>query len=135
MLLLGAGSSVPLGIPGMVGFTTQFIDSIRTEDDSYNFIMDIKEGTTRSEKNIGITTSFDLEIFLSILTDLSGTSPEKPISIPTASFLIDKCVSIIQAREKYKNIASPLLTNLRYFIFTLCMEPIRKGEELSLIHI
>jgi DNA polymerase III epsilon subunit-like protein len=69
MILFGAGSSVPFEIPGMTGFTEQFIAKNK---DMSEFIMNIKDAISKSEEMIGISLPFDLETLLSVLNDLSN---------------------------------------------------------------
>lgn len=126
MILFGAGSSVPFDIPGMAGFTEQFIDKNK---DISGFIMNIKDAISKSEEIVGISFSFDLETLLSVLNDLSGVTREKTISIPTASLLLKERLVIKTAREKYGDTASSALERLTEFIFEVCMHPIKKGQE------
>jgi hypothetical protein len=126
MILFGAGSSVPFGIPGMAGFTEQFVSGNKGISE---FLNEIEEAIRQSEKMVGISLPFDLETLLSVLNDLSGTTDEKPISIPTVSLLLKQNLNITKAREKYGNEASSTLEKLREFIFKKCMQPIKKGEE------
>lgn len=126
MILFGAGASTPFNIPGMIGFTEQFIAE---NEDISKFVVNIKDAVSHSEEMVGISISFDLETLLSVLNDLSGVMKEKPISIPTASLLLKEGLSIRAAREKYGNDATSALETLRYFIFNKCMEPIKKGKE------
>lgn len=79
MILLGAGSSIPFNIPGMIGFTNDFKNFIKRDKDLIGFINEIEDTTIKSEQIIGTSISFDLETLLSILTDLSAIQPEKPI--------------------------------------------------------
>ena len=74
MILLGAGSSIPFGIPGMKGSTDQFI---ATHGES-ELIAKIREAIDKSAETIGVRFSFDLESLLSVLNDLSGAKKEKP---------------------------------------------------------
>lgn len=123
MILFGAGSSVPFGIPGMAGFTARFVEQNK---DISHFIENIEDAVTKSEELVGISLSFDLETLLSILNDLSS---EKKISIPTASLLLKEGLNIKKARAEYGEVASSTLERLREFIFRSCMQPVRKGRE------
>jgi len=125
MILFGAGSSIPFDIPGMAGFTKRFI---ARNDDITEFMTKIGKSISNSEEIIGVPLSFDLEALLSILNDLSEAKPEKPISIATASLLVEQGLDIKTAREKYGDVASTAFDRLRKFIFKICMQPIRKGE-------
>lgn len=129
MILFGAGSSVPFDIPGMMGFTTQFKHFIEDSESRFSFIQDIEDAISKTEEIIGISISFDLETLLSLLTDLSGVISEKPISIPTASFLLKNGLNIKSAREKHKENAFDILNKLRDFIFKVCMKPIKNGRD------
>lgn len=123
MILFGAGSSVPFGIPGMTGFTTQFIEESK---DISHFIGNLEDAINQSQELIGISLSFDLETLLSVLNDLSS---EKKISIPTASLLLREGLNTKEARARYGEDASSTLKRLREFIFRICMKPIKKGRE------
>jgi len=125
MILLGAGSSVPFGIPGMAGFTKLFI---KKNPDFSAFISKIEGAISKSKDTIGVSIPFDLETLLSVLSDLSGVT-DKPISIPTASLLLTNGLSIKKAREKYGDKASLALEKLMKFIFDTCMKPIKEGQE------
>jgi hypothetical protein len=126
MILLGAGSSIPFDIPGMRGFTDRFFAEHKEKSDLINNIRDAIE---KSGEIIGISFSFDLETLLSVLNDLSGVKPEKPISIATASLLITEGLNTKTARKEYEDEASSTLDKLTEFIFKTCMEPIRKGRK------
>jgi len=129
MIIFGAGASVPFGIPGMVGFTAQYKKSFRDNKEVTNLLNVIEKAINHSGETVGISISFDLESLLSVLTDLSGTMNEKPISVPTASLLIREKLSIDEARRKYMNTASFALDKLREFIFNKCIQPIKKGKQ------
>jgi len=122
MILLGAGSSVPFGIPGMAGFTIQFIEESKKV--SY-FLSNIEHAINKTEELVGISLPFDLETLLSVLNDLSS---EKKISIPTASLMLREGLNIKRLRAKYGKVASSTLERLRQFIFRTCMKPIKEGR-------
>jgi hypothetical protein len=126
MILLGAGASVPFDVPGMTGFTDQFILGY---EKTSTLITDIRDAIDKSEEMIGISFSFDLETMLSVLNDLSGSNPKKPISVPTACLLIKQGLSLKTAREKYEEEASSALEKLRQFIFNTCIQPVKKGRK------
>ena len=113
MILLGAGSSVPFGIPGMVGFTENFIEKFGESE----LINHIRDSMGKSEEILGISFSFDLETLLSVFNDLANNSSKKPISAATSSFLINLGLNITVAREKYGLEASSKLEKLTQFIF------------------
>jgi len=123
--LFGAGSSVPFDIPGMVGFTDRFVQKFGESP----LINDIRDAMGESEEIIGIPFSFDLETLLSVLTDLSGAKPKKPISVATSTLLIKHGLNIETARKKYRSKASSSLVNLTEFIFNTCLAPIKKGKK------
>ena len=131
MILFGAGSSVPFGIPGMSGFTKQFLASYESSSGSgiTEFLNAIQGAIGLSEQMVGISFSFDLESLLSVLNDLSEAMSEKPISIPTASLLLKEKLNIKAARDKYRGQASIVLDSLRNFVFQKCMEPIKRGKQ------
>lgn len=126
MILFGAGSSVPFDIPGMAGFTEQFMEE---NSDISEFILTIRDAISKSEETIGVSFSFDLEALLSVLNDLSGTTKEKPISILTASVLLNQSLDLKGARKKFGDEASSTFDKLREFIFNRCMQPIKKGSQ------
>lgn len=128
MILLGAGSSVPFDIPGMTGFTELFLSK---HEETYKVIAIIKDAIGKSKNVVGIEFSFDLETLLSVLNDLAGVKPQKPISVPTACLLIGENLNIKGARDKYGSEASQALEKLTAFIFSKCMQPIRKGKEVG----
>jgi hypothetical protein len=125
MILFGAGSSVPFDIPGMEGFTKQFLDRYK---DKYSFIINIGEAIEESEGIIGFPLSFDLETLLAVLNDLSGEK-KKPISVPTTSLLLKEKLKLHEAREKYGKDGSSALIDLEEFIFNSCMQPIKNGKK------
>ena len=137
MILLGAGSSVPFEIPGMLGFTENFKEHIESKDndDFNNLLSKIEESISKSEEILDISLSFDLEMLLSILTDLSGAIGGKPITIPTSSFLIYHHFDHIgNARKEYGSNSLSLLNLLRDFIFKICIDPIEKGKNEGNFH-
>ena len=123
--MFGAGSSVPFDIPGMVGFTDRFVQKYGESP----LINDIRDAMGESEEIIGIPFSFDLETLLSVLTDLSGAKPKKPISVATSTLLIKHGLNIETARKKYRSKASSSLVKLTEFIFNTCLAPIKKGKK------
>lgn len=122
MILLGAGASTPFEIPSMIGFTNQFMVE---NQDKWSIVLEIREALKNSKDFIGTSIQFDLEALLSVLNDLSGLMKEKPISIPTASLLLKKNLTLQAAREKYGPEAESALGTLKLFIFNTCMQPIR----------
>jgi len=128
MIVLGAGASVPFDIPGMAGFTEQY-KKLQDNEEVIKLINVIENAINNSGKTVGVSFSFDLESLLSVLTDLSGTMNEKPISVPTASLLIREKLTIDEARRKYMDTASFALDKLREFIFNKCIQPIKKGKQ------
>ena len=65
---------------------------------------------------IGISLPFDLETLLSVLTDLSGVTSEKPISILTSSLMLKQDLKIQEAREKYQDEASLAFKRLKDYV-------------------
>jgi hypothetical protein len=130
MILLGAGSSVPLGIPGMEGFVTRFLNQgILLWPDLNECVSSIKDAIDESATAIGFRLTFDLETLLAVLSDLSGNAKKKPISILTATLLLKESLNIEKARLKYSDKATLTLDRLREFIFSECMQPIENGKE------
>lgn len=129
MIIFGAGSSVPFGIPGMVGFTEGFKASIKSDTQLSSFIEGIEDTIGQSKEMVGTSIPFDLETLLSILTDLSATSEGKPISIPTVTVLLKEGITIQEAYERYRQKSITGLQRLRDYIFEKCMKPIKKGKE------
>jgi len=129
MIIFGAGSSVPFDIPGMMGFTEAFKHSIKNDTEISVFVEGIEDAISQTGDIIGISLSFDLETLLSVLTDLSGATNEKPISIPTASLLLKQGLKINEARKKYQDKASSTLKELRDYVFKKCMRPIKEGKK------
>jgi hypothetical protein len=130
MILLGAGSSVPFGIPGMEGFVTRFLNQgILLWPDLNECVNSIKGAIDESVTAIGFRLTFDLETLLAVLSDLSGDAKKKPISIPTATLLLKESLNIEKARLKYSDKATLTLDRLREFIFSECMQPIENGKE------
>ena len=126
MILLGAGSSVPFDVPGMMGITEQFASKY---EETRTLIASIRDAINKSEEMVGIAFSFDLETMLSVLNDLSSARPKKPISIPTACLLIKQGLNLKAAREKYESEASSTLEKLTQFIFSTCIQPIKNGKK------
>lgn len=125
MILFGAGSSVPFGIPGMKGFTDRFIEKFGESE----LIGHIRDSIDKSEKILGISFSFDLETLLSVLGDLSSQSSKKPISAATSCLLINLTLNITGARKKFGNEATLKLKDLTQFIFETCLNPIKRGKK------
>ena len=123
MILFGAGSSIPFNIPGMKGFTEEFLKRNKS-----NLLNAVRDAIDLSGETVGIDMSFDLESLLSVLSDLSGEAKEKPISLPTASFLLTHKTTKKEATKEYGKEALSTLQELRLFIFNTCMEPIKRGE-------
>ena len=109
----------------MVGFTDRFIQKYGESP----LINNIRDAMGESEEIIGIPFSFDLETLLSVLTDLSGAKPKKPISVATSTLLIKHGLNIETARKKYRSKASSSLVKLTEFIFNTCLAPIKKGKK------
>ena len=126
MILFGAGSSVPFGIPGMAEFTVRFL---KENKDLSAFIHRIRNSIMKSEEMIGISFPFDLETLLSVLNDLSGISDKKSISLPTASLLLAEGKNIKAVRKEYGGKALQALDRLMRFIFDICMKPVKKGQK------
>ena len=126
MILFGAGSSVPFGIPGMAEFTLRFLEENR---DLSAFIRRIRKSIMKSEEMIGVSFPFDLETLLSVLNDLSGITDKKPISLPTASLLLAEGKKFKAAQKEYGEKALQALDRLVRFIFDVCMKPVKKGQK------
>lgn len=126
MILFGAGSSVPFGIPGMLDFTTEFLE---TKEYDFELVEVIRDAIESSDQTIGLVLPFDLESLLSVLTDLSEIKPQKPISAATVALLLRKKLTIKKARTKYKDGARSTYSKLNEFIFNTCMRPIKEGKK------
>lgn len=123
MILLGAGSSVPFDIPGMQGFTDQFLATEKSD-----LLTRIADSIPKSRETVGVPIPLDLETLLSVLTDLSGASEDKPISLATMSFLLANSTNIEQAREKFGGESLRTLKKLKTCVFNTCMKPIKTGK-------
>jgi len=88
VILLGAGASVPFGIPDMKGFVDGFEKYLSSIDEQNlcDFLEEIENALQNSQRLIGTKIEFDLESLMIVLQDL--TSKDRPISIPTLAFMI-----------------------------------------------
>lgn len=140
MILLGAGSSVPFGIPAMKSFIEQFKEEIKDEHNLQGLFTAIETGLRESPSLIGYNIDFDLESLMVVLEDLASDT-NRPISLPTFSFLLNS-ISEVEKRGFNRNmfhvrnlrnvfgaIASEMLKLLRCFIFNKCIQPIRIGQK------
>ena len=131
MILFGAGLSVPFGIPGMQGFTQKFIEE---NMDINDFLQLLNDAVNKTEETVGISLTFDLEVLLSILNDLSGRR-EKAISMPTASLLMSHRLTLYEARKEYGPQALITLQKLQSFIFTTCLKPTKEVNDYNLLNL
>lgn len=133
---MGAGMSIPFGIPTMKQFTELFEGKIINNEefptDQKEIYLNIKKGT----KNTGL--SFDLELFMSILNDLKN--PSSRLTLPTVNFLLDqgeKSLKPEKIQENYKDISASLYKTLIEFIKETIMEPLNTDgiyEVLDLVY-
>jgi len=137
VILLGAGASVPFGIPDMKGFVDGFEKYLSSIDEQNlcDFLEEIENALQNSQRLIGTKIEFDLESLMIVLQDL--TSKDRPISIPTLAFMIylmskkDKKIgtyNIANVRKAYRRRPPRLLRNLRRYVFEMCMKPINEGQ-------
>lgn len=137
MILLGAGFSVPFGIPAMRQFVLNFKTSIAEDPALTDFINSIESALDNSERLIGTKIAFDLESLMVVLQDLVAAE-NKPISAPTFALLlhliIQKQMAVGQyntanIRRTFGERAEKSLDRLRKFIFETCIKPISLGTE------
>jgi hypothetical protein len=128
MILFGAGSSVPFGIPGMADFTKEFLETGKYDPD---IVEVVKNAIANSDQTIGLVLPFDLESLLSVLNDLAEIKPQKPISVATVALLLRKKLTIKKAREKYKDGARSTYAKLNEFVFNTCMRPRARARDVA----
>lgn len=137
LILLGAGSSSPFGIPAMGKFVEMFEGHLLSSEDSTlsSFLMQIRNAFSDSQNLVGTRITFDLESLMVILQDL--TTKDRPISTPTFAFMLQAmsnkgkeigAYNIENIRKTYSEQASRVLRLLRNFVFNVCMEPIKAGQ-------
>jgi hypothetical protein len=114
LIFLGAGASVPLGIPSMSGFVKIFEEKVivdfengakmlskeavgkaqleeKVELENLTWIYkEIKESIKNSEKVIDRVVTFDLESLMAVLEDLSGLQEKRAVSLPTLAFILSQ---------------------------------------------
>jgi len=112
----------------MQSFTEQFHDII-VDENHIRLLNIIRDDAEKYQETIGIKITYDLETLLSVLTDLSGTTCQKAISAPTASFLINEDYPLQESLKEFSEDSKEILKTLRSFIFEKCMKPIRIGKE------
>lgn len=137
LILLGAGSSVPFGIPAMKKFVELFKKEIGNDPDLASLLIDIESALNGSDRLIGYDVVFDLESLMVVLQDVAS-KVDKPISAPTFAFILsliskkDKQIgeyNIRSVRKRFGREAQKLLKRLQVFIFKKCIEPINKGQK------
>lgn len=140
LILLGAGSSVPFGIPDMRKFVDMFKESLRNDDEAFSMrelVEWIELALNDSQRLVGTKIQFDLESLIVVLQDLVATM-DKPISAPTFAFMLHLLsqkqkeigtYNIENVRATFGKRAEALLNSLRLFIFDLCMKPIEIGQK------
>lgn len=137
MILLGAGSSVPFGIPAMAKFVALFKEDSHTHDDpkALELLERIESSLRNSEALAGTHITFDLESLLVVLEDLVYAN--RPISTPTFIFVLYLlnlkereigAYNIDDIRRTYGGTSEKLLRSLQEFVFRLCLQPIKIGE-------
>jgi hypothetical protein len=141
LILLGAGSSVPFGIPAMKSFIQQFKEEIKDKPRLLKLFGNIELCLRESELLVGHKLDFDLESLMVVLQDLVSNAG-RPISLPTFSFMLFSITEIAKRRENpgpvslnvvilrraFGEDASEMLKILHCFIFDRCIEPIKKGQ-------
>jgi len=125
MILLGAGASVPFGIPAMYDFTLQFERGLNS--DEKRFVEAIKESLQKSNSTIGFHLTYDLETLMAFLSDVSEERSSKPISVVTANHLVYNKLNIYDVKKRDRDLAKRILTSLKYLILKKCMYPIDFG--------
>lgn len=137
--MLGAGSSVPFGIPAMKSFIDQFKERIEDDHNLIVLFTEIETALKESGSLVGYNIDFDLESLMVVLEDLASDA-DRPISLPTFAFMLN-AISVAERRgfsrerfhvknmrDVFGNIASEMLKSLRSFVFDMCIKPIRKGQ-------
>jgi hypothetical protein len=134
MILFGAGSSVPFGIPAMKPFVAQFKETIAKDVHQKSLLTHIESALENSEKLVGANLEFDLESLMVVLQDLS--SGNRPVSLPTFALMLYSLENkYIQEhntetlRDVFCVEAKELLQRLQLFIFEKCIEPIKAGQK------
>jgi hypothetical protein len=137
LILLGAGSSVPFGIPAMKKFAELFKEKITDKPALSQLFNNIEAALSNSNLTVGYNITFDLESLMVVLQDIASDI-NRPISLPTFAFMLGsdskskerQSVNDIKSlRVAFGQDASKLLADLQYFIFDTCFEPIRKGQK------
>lgn len=138
MILLGAGSSVPFGIPDMKAFVELFKKEVTsTRPELQSLLSAIEQAMNGSERLIGSKIEFDLESLMVVLQDLAKRNGE-PISAPTFALTLylvsDKGKSVEtynveNVRKTFGTKAKELLSLLQSHISTQCMRPINIGKK------
>lgn len=137
MILLGAGTSVPFGIPAMKKFVELFKQEIENKSALKNLFQYIESSLNDSERLIGYKVSFDLESLMVVLKDLAieGDKPISPATFAFTLFLISskeaalRDYNIKSVRDRFAADAKELLGYLQSFVFEKCIAPIRKGQQ------
>ena len=143
MILLGAGSSVPFGIPAMRSFIHQFREEkLHPQHELLALFGDIENSFKQSESLIGYNVDFDLESLIVVLEDIASTS-NRSLSLPTFAFMLYS-ISKTEKERYYKDsfylgnlkaihgkCALEMLQLLRLFIFNKCIEPMKIGQTIS----
>lgn len=125
MILLGAGASVPFGIPAMYDFTLLFENSLSLEEKK--FVESMKNSLQKSSLLMGFHSTYDLETLMAFLSDVSEERSLKPISLVTANHLVYNKLDIQELRRQHKDLAKKILNALEYLILKKCMSPVDFG--------
>jgi hypothetical protein len=137
LILLGAGSSVPFGIPAMKKFVENFKEKIADKPSLLRLFVGIDSALKNSKELVGYNVDFDLESLMVVLQDLASDI-NRPISLPTFAFMLisitknkefAKEINVKLLRDSFGQEAKQLLETLQCFIFDMCFEPIRKGQK------
>ena len=135
MIFLGAGASVPLGIPAMKGFVQAFEIEVKKNEELEPLYKNIETSIEESEELIDTRVTFDLESLMAVLEDISGVIEKRTVSLPTLAFVLHQFrngkleePTINAARQFFGGNAKKMLRRLRLTIFNVCMNPIAKGE-------
>jgi hypothetical protein len=94
LILLGAGTSVPFGIPAMKKFVELFKEEIKNRPELAPLFQRIETALINSDLLVGYRVDFDLESVMAVLRDIANF--DSPVSFPTFAFTL----SLISGTKK-----------------------------------
>jgi len=135
MILLGAGSSAPFGIPTMKGFVSKIETDVSAGNDENEkkLISLLKESMEHAKEYVGTSFTYDLESLMAVLESLAEKRPSVPamafVCHASSTGLITK-PKFADAEEKFGKTARTLLVKVKKLVFQEAVKPVKERQEM-----